>query len=66
MGAIRREMNSAKWTFFAIGYQCAFAYAVSLVIYQFGLLFGGAGNVIGAVAASAVVAFLAYMLFQAV
>ncbi len=64
MGAIRREMNSAKWTFFAIGYQCAFAYAVSLVIYQFGMLLAGAGNVIGAVAALAVVAFFAYMLFR--
>ena len=42
MGAIRREMNSAKWTAFAIAYQCGFAYAVSLMIYQFGLLFTGA------------------------
>ena len=42
MGAIRREMNSAKWTAFAIAYQCGFAYAISLMIYQFGLLFTGA------------------------
>ena len=42
MGAIRREMNSGKWTAFAIAYQCGFAYAVSLMIYQFGLLFTGA------------------------
>ena len=42
MGAIRREMNSAKWTAFAIAYQCGFAYAVSLMIYQFGLFFTGA------------------------
>ncbi|WP_317286372.1 nucleoside recognition domain-containing protein, partial [Absiella sp. AM09-45] len=41
IGAIRREMNSAKWTLFAIGYQCSFAYAVSLMIYQFGSLFTG-------------------------
>jgi ferrous iron transport protein B len=41
MGAIRREMNSAKWTAFAIGYQCVFAYAVSLIVYQLGLLFTG-------------------------
>jgi len=41
MGAIRREMNSAKWTAFAIGYQCAFAYAVSLILYQLGSWFGG-------------------------
>ena len=42
MGAIRREMNNGKWTAFAIAYQCVFAYAVSLIIYQFGLLFTGA------------------------
>ena len=42
MGAIRREMNNGKWTAFAIAYQCLFAYAVSLIIYQFGLLFTGA------------------------
>ena len=41
MGAIRREMNSAKWTAFAITYQCLFAYAISLMVYQFGLLFSG-------------------------
>lgn len=64
MGAIKREMNSAKWTFFAIGYQCVFAYAASLVIYQFGLLFSGAGNVAGAAAALAVAAFMLYMLFR--
>ena len=66
MGAIRREMNSAKWTAFAIGYQCLFAYAVSLSIYQFGLLFTGAMGGINylwlAVAAIAVVG----MLFQLV
>ena len=66
MGAIRREMNSAKWTAFAITYQCLFAYAVSLSIYQFGLLFTGAMGGINylwlAVAAIAVVG----MLFQLV
>ena len=66
MGAIRREMNSAKWTAFAIAYQCLFAYAVSLSIYQFGLLFTGAMGGINylwlAVAAIAVVG----MLFQLV
>ena len=41
MGAIRREMNSARWTWFAIGYMCVFAYAVSLMVYQIGLLFSG-------------------------
>lgn len=43
MGAIKREMNSAKWTFFAIGYQCVFAYAMSLIVYQLGRLFTGNG-----------------------
>lgn len=47
IGAIRREMNSARWTWFAIGYQCGFAYAVSLMIYQIGSLFTGSVNVIG-------------------
>ena len=51
MGAIRREMNSFKWTAFAIGYQCIFAYAIALIINQFGLLFTGSTNIIGLVAA---------------
>ena len=54
MGAIRREMNSFKWTAFAIGYQCIFAYAVALMINQFGLLITGNMNIIGLVAAVAV------------
>ncbi|MBP1561074.1 MAG: ferrous iron transport protein B [Oscillospiraceae bacterium] len=62
MGAIKREMNSAKWTAFAIAYQCIFAYAVSLIIYQFGLLFTGSANVVGLVFAAAVLAFMVYML----
>ena len=62
MGAIKREMNNWKWTLFAIGYQCVFAYAVALVIYQFGLLFTGAVNVIGLIAAIAIVAIIVYML----
>ena len=41
IGAIRREMNSPKWTLFAVGYQTLFAYAVSLMVYQFGMLFAG-------------------------
>ncbi len=64
IGAIKREMNSAKWTSFAIGYQCVFAYAVSLVIYQLGMLFTGQGNIIGAIIAFAVVAVMAFMLFR--
>ena len=63
IGAIKREMNSAKWTWFAIGYQCVFAYAISLMIYQFGSIFTGDLNVIGLIAAIAVLAVMAYMLF---
>ena len=64
IGAIRREMNSAKWTWFAIGYQCTLAYAVSLVLYQFGMLFAGKGNVIGVIAATLVLAGGAYLLLR--
>ncbi len=64
IGAIKREMNSAKWTWFAIGYQCIFAYAIALVVYQFGMLFTGNGNVIGVIAAAAVVAGIVYMLVK--
>lgn len=64
IGAIRREMNSAKWTWFAIGYQCIFAYAVSLAIYQLGMLFTGQGNVIGSIAAFLTVIFIIFMLFK--
>ena len=63
IGAIRREMNSAKWTWFAIGYQCVFAYAIALMINQFGGIFTGGLNVIGLVAAIAVLAVIVYMLF---
>ena len=64
MGAIKREMNSAKWTLFAIGYQCVFAYAVSLIIYQIGSIFTGSINVIGLIFALLVLAFILYMLFR--
>ena len=64
MGAIKREMNSAKWTLFAIGYQCVFAYAVSLVVFQLGSIFTGNFNVIGIIVALAIVAFILYMLFR--
>ena len=57
-------MNSAKWTWFAIGYQCVFAYAISLIVYQFGLLFTGAVNVVGLVFAIAVLAFLIFLLVR--
>ena len=64
MGAIKREMNSAKWTAFAIGYMCVFAYAVGLIVYQLGLLFAGSVNVIGLIFALAILAFMLYMLFR--
>ena len=64
IGAIKREMNSAKWTWFAIGYQCLFAYAVSLMIYQIGSVFTGNINVIGLIAALAVAAGIICMLFK--
>ena len=64
IGAIKREMNSAKWTWFAIGYQCGLAYAVSLVIYQIGSLFTGSGNVLGIIVSVALIGFLGYMLFK--
>ena len=62
MGAIKREMNSAKWTAFAIGYQCVFAYAVSLMVFQIGSAFTGSLNIIGLIAAIAVLAFMIFML----
>lgn len=63
IGAIKREMNSAKWTWFAILYQCVFAYAVSLLIYQFGSAFTGNLHVLGLIAAIVVLAVFVYMLF---
>ncbi len=64
IGAIKREMNSAKWTWFAIGYQCVFAYAVSLIIYQLGMLFTGSGNVLGTIVAILFVAVIVYLLVR--
>lgn len=61
-GAVKREMNSAKWTAFAISYQCIFAYAVSLIIYQFGLLFTGRVNAAGLIFAILVLGIIVYML----
>ena len=63
IGAIRREMNSAGWTWFAIGYQCVFAYAISLLIYQFGSAFTGSPNAVGLIAAVLVLAAIIYMMF---
>ncbi len=64
MGAIKREMNSAKWTWFAIGYQCVFAYAVSLCVYQLGMLFTGGGFGFGTAAAIILVIAFIYLLFR--
>lgn len=64
IGAIKREMSNTKWTLFAVGYQCVFAYLVSLMIYQFGCLFAGDANGIGLIFAVIVLIFLLYMLFR--
>ena len=67
MGAIRREMNNGKWTAFAITYQCVFAYAISLIIYQFGLLFTGAMggiNVLWLVIAALLAVGMLFQLFR--
>jgi len=64
MGAIRREMNNSKWTTGAIAYMCAFAYAVSLVVYQFGALFAGGAFTVWTAAAIVVFAALVYLLVR--
>ena len=64
IGAIKREMNNAKWTWFAIGYQCGFAYLCALMVNQFGKAFTGSLSVLGLVAALAALAFILYMLVR--
>ena len=64
MGAIKREMNSAKWTAFAIAYQCAFAYAVALCINQIGGAFTGNLNIIGLIVSIFLIAGMLFMLFK--
>lgn len=64
MGAIKREMNNGKWTAIALGYQTLFAYGISLCIYQFGLLFTGAGFSLGTAFAIIVLAAIIYFLFK--
>ena len=64
IGAIKREMNNAKWTWFAIGYQCGFAYVIGLMINQFGNLFTGSANVLGVIVAVILLAGLIYMLVR--
>ena len=62
IGAIKREMNSAKWTWFAIGYQCGFAYVIALMINQFGNLFTGSVNILGVIVSVILLAGIIYML----
>ena len=64
IGAIKREMNNSKWTWFAIGYQCGFAYLCALMVNQFGKAFTGDLSIIGLIAAIAALAFIIYMLFR--
>ena len=63
IGAIKREMNSHKWTWFAIAYQCLFAYAIALMVYQFGGIFTGNVNIIGLIVSILLLALMIYMLF---
>ena len=64
IGAIKREMNNRKWTWFAIGYQCGFAYVIALIVWQLGRLFAGGANGIGLAAALAALAALCWQLFK--
>jgi ferrous iron transport protein B len=64
MGAIRREMNNSSWTWFAIGYQCVFAYVIALMINQFGNAFTGNVNILGLIVAIALLVGIIYMLFR--
>ena len=64
MGAIKREMNSAKWFWFAIGYECGFAYVIALIVNQLGKLFTGNVNVLGLIVAILAIALMVYMLVR--
>ena len=64
IGAIKREMNSPKWTWFAIGYQCCFAYVIALIVWQLGSLFVGNVHVAGLIVALAALAALIWQLFK--
>ncbi len=63
IGAIKREMNNAKWTWFAIAYQCGFAYCIALMVTQFGNIFVGKANILGIIVAAAIFIGIVYMLF---
>ena len=64
MGAIKREMNNIRWFWFAIGYQCGFAYIIALILYQFGMLFAGTPIVPGMIAASVFLLGLIYLIVR--
>ena len=64
MGAIKREMNNGKWTAFAIIYMCVFAYAISFIVYQLGMLFAGAGSIVYSIIAFALAAILVWLLLK--
>ncbi len=64
MGAIKREMNNIKWFWFAIGYQCGFAYVIGLIVYQLGKLFTGSANILGVIVAVAAIAVMVFMLVR--
>ena len=64
IGAIKREMNNRKWTWFAIGYQCGFAYVIALIVWQLGRLFAGDVNILGLIVALALLAALCWQLFK--
>ena len=64
MGAIKREMNSPKWTLFAIGYMCIFAYVVSLIVFQIGKVFTGGVNAVGLIVALGLLAAIVWQLFK--
>ena len=64
MGAIKREMNSPKWTLFAIGYMCVFAYVISLIVFQVGIAIAGDVNIIGLIIAAVLLALLVFQLFR--
>ncbi len=64
IGAIKREMNNAGWTWFAIGYQCGFAYVIALIINQIGAIFTGNANIFGVIVALALIAGMVYLLVR--
>ena len=64
IGAIKREMNNSRWTWFAIAYQCGFAYVIALIIYQLGMMISGSANILGVVVAIVLIAAMVYMLFK--